>query len=178
MRLFIGCTSKTTIDSAYIEMCSPLIKELASIPDISLVYGAWNEGIMGVLYEEFSKNKRNIIGVTTEFHKNLENDIKLYEEIVVKTTTERFQKIHECSDVLLFLPGGLGTYAEIFSAIEEHRIHNGKKIILYNVNSFYTNMIQELYKLHKMGFIDEVPADYMIIESEWEKIVDIIKEEK
>ena len=90
MKLFIGCTSKSSIDSVYIEKCSPLIKELAGIPDISLVYGPWNEGLMGILYREFSNNKRNIIGVTTEFHKNLDNDIKLCdEEIVVKTTTEK-----------------------------------------------------------------------------------------
>lgn len=177
MNLFIGCSSKNGIDKLYLDNCSHLIKELALIDGIDLVYGNDIGGLMGVAYHEFSSNSKKVIGISTEFHYKLDKN-KAYDEIIVTaSTTNRFEAIHNNSDILLFLPGGLGTLAELFSAIEEHRIKNGKKIILYNYNYFYTPIIEELYKLHEEGFIDEVPSDYMIIESDMKKVVEIIKEE-
>lgn len=178
MNLFIGCSSKEEIDDIYIQDGTRLIKKIALIPDVNLVYGAFNRSLMGVCYDEFRKASKKVVGVMTEFHKRETEYSDLFDkEIVVNTTTERFEKIYENSDMILFLPGGLGTYAEIFSAIEEMRIKNGKRIILFNDNYFYTPMIKELYHLHEIGFIDEVPSDYMIIESDREKIIELIEEE-
>lgn len=132
---------------------------------------------MKVSYDEFAKNQKNIIGVTTDFDKENSQQEKYTKEIVVKNTTQRFEKIFSNSDVLLFLPGGLGTLAELFSSIEERQINNAKKIILYNYNFFFTPIIEELYKLYKEGFIDVPPSSYMIIESDKEKIIEILKEE-
>lgn len=162
----------------YLEDGATLICEIAKIKGVDLVFGAHHKGLMKLSYDEFKKNNKKVVGVITDYHKKIIDSSDFYDkEIVVNTTTERFEKIYENSDVLLFLPGGLGTYAEIFSAIEERRIESGKKIIIYNNNYFYTPMIKELYKLYKDGFIDEVPADYMIIESDSNKIIEIIKEE-
>lgn len=178
MKLFIGCSSKEDINEIYFNDCTKLINEIVKIPDIELVYGACDRGLMGVASNKFLEAGKKVTGVVTSYHKELFGDSGSYDtEIVTKTTTERFEKIYEVSDVLLFLPGGLGTYAEVFSAIEEKRIKNGKKIILYNDNYFYTPIIKELYNLHKEGFIDEVPSDYMVIESDIDKIINLIKEE-
>ena len=132
---------------------------------------------MKVSYDEFAKNQKNIIGVTTDFDKENSQQEKYTKEIVVKNTTQRFEKIFSNSDVLLFLPGGLGTLAELFSSIEERQINNAKKIILYNYNFFFTPIIEELYRLYKEGFIDVPPSSYMIIESDKEKIIEVLKEE-
>lgn len=132
---------------------------------------------MKVSYDEFAKNQKNIIGVTTDFDKENSQQEKYTKEIVVKNTTQRFEEIFSNSDVLLFLPGGLGTLAELFSSIEERQINNAKKIILYNYNFFFTPIIEELYRLYKEGFIDVPPSSYMIIESDKEKIIEILKEE-
>ena len=178
LNLFIGSSSKDNVDFGYLKDGAALIGELAKIEGVDLVFGAHHKGLMKLSYDEFKRNNKKIIGVITNYHKEMVDSSIFYDkEIIVNTTTERFEKIYENSDVLLFLPGGLGTYAEIFSAIEERRIDNGKKIIIYNSNYFYTPMIKELYKLYKEGFIDEVPADYMIIESDSNKIIEIIKKE-
>ena len=177
MKVFIGCSSKENIAQEYLENGKTLIEKISKIKGVDLVFGAFHQGLMGISYEEFKKQGKKVIGVTTEFYKE-ESDVFPYEkEIIVKTTTERFEKIEQESDLFLFLPGGLGTYAEIFSAIEEKTIGNDKKIILYNDNYFYTPLIKQLYHLYQEGFIDMAPKDYMIIESSKEKIVDLIKEE-
>ena len=79
--------------------------------------------------------------------------------------------IYDKSDVILILPGGLGIMADLFSAIT-----NNKKVILYNIDYFFTPIIQYLYKLYNCNFIDVVPSDYMLIENDYKKIVNMIRE--
>ena len=177
INLFIASTSKENISNELHTDVSNLIKKIAKIPNINLVFGAYHNGLMKVSYDEFSKNQKEIIAVTTDFDKKKTKQEKYTKEIVTKNTTQRFEKIFFNSDILLFLPGGIGTLAELFSSIEEHQINNVKKIILYNYNFFFTPIIEELYNLYKEGFIDEPPSSYMIIESNKDKIIEILKEE-
>ena len=177
MNLFIGCTSRENVSEDYINDSSKLLEELSKIDNVDLVFGSYHKGLMKVAYDAFKDNNKKITGVLTEYHKNLaEFEYNYDETIVVDTTTNRFYEIFNRSDVILILPGGLGTLAELFSAIEERRIENYKKIIIYNSNYFYTPIIEALYKMYQDGFTHEVPSNYMVIESDYKKIVEIIKE--
>lgn len=178
MELFIASTAKDNVAKEYIEESKKLIEKIACLPNINLVFGAFDKGLMQISYEEFKKNNKKITGVLTEYHqKNYSLKQTYTKKIVTKTTTDRFKEIYAKSDVLLILPGGLGTLAELFSAIEEKRINNSKKIILFNANYYFTPLIKELYHMYELGFIDQVPADYMEIESEITKIINIIEKE-
>lgn len=75
------------------------------------------------------------------------------------------------ADKVLILPGGLGTYYDLFKAINEN-----KRIYLYNKNFFYTPLIKNLYDLHLNGVVEKVPSDYINIECELDKIIEMIKE--
>ena len=177
MNLFIGCSSKTDIDKKYIDDCYELIKMIAKVPNVDLVYGAYNRGLMGLCYAEFKKNEKKITGVITKYHDDRDGDEVVGDnKKVTLTTTERFDEIYGNSDTILILPGGLGVLAELFSAIEESSIGNNKKIIVYNCNYFYTPIIRELFHLYEEGFISMPPSEYMIIESDKEKIIEMIKE--
>ncbi len=178
MNLFIGGTSRENIEYMYLQNSKILVQKLANIENVDLVYGTWNEGLLKVLYQEFSKYHKKITGILTRYHKKMLGDILLADvEIITETTTERFAQIYDHSDILLFLPGGLGTYAEIFSAIEEHRIERRKKIILYNLNGFYDFLLQEFKRLKENNFINEDISDYIVIENDVDKIIQMIKEE-
>lgn len=178
MNLFIGCTSKENISNEYLEHGKSLIEQIACIPNVNLVFGGFHKGLMGTSYDEFVKNKKEIISIILKSHqKHKEFHYCHQEEMIVDTMIKRFDAVYNCSDVFLFLPGGIDTYAEIFSVIGEEIKRSGKKIILYNDNYFYTPMIQELYQLYQRGFVDMVPSDYMVIESDFEEIVKMIEEE-
>ena len=177
MNLFIASTAKENVNQDLLKEVSNLINEIAKIPKVNLVFGAYHKGLMKVSYDAFSNNKKDIIGVITEYDKKNCKNEKYTKEIVVKTSTERFQKIFSESDLLLLLPGGIGTLSELFSSIEERKNGVKKKIIIYNYKFFFTPILEELYNLYREGFIDEPPAEYMIIESDKEKILSMIKEE-
>ena len=51
-----------------------------------------------------------------------------------------------------------------------------QKTSCQNCNYFYTPIIRELYHLYEEGFINMPPSEYMIIESDKDKIIEMIKE--
>ena len=179
MRLFIGCSSSDSLDSEIVSDCRELVEDIASIPGVDLVYGAYNQGLMGVCYDAFQKQGKKIIGVTPRIYEDDIDSFLLDEFYLTDTTIERFHKIYEESDVFLFLPGGIGTFSEFFNAVEEHRtMKDDKRIILYNGTYFYTPMIKELYHLYQDGFIEQELASCFVIEQDKEAVKKLIKEMK
>ena len=179
MRLFIGCSSSNSLDSEIVSDCKELVEGIASIPDVDLVYGAYNQGLMGICYDAFQRQGKKIIGITPKIYENDIDSQSLDEFYLTDTTIERFNKIYEESDVFLFLPGGIGTFSEFFNAVEEHRtMKDNKQIILYNGTYFYTPVIKELYHLYQDGFIEQELASCFVIEQDKEAVEKLIKEMK
>ena len=59
-------------------------------------------------------------------------------EIITNSVLEKTKIIFKESDLLLFLPGDIETYFEIFSAIESKRCHKfNNPIIIFNSNGFF-----------------------------------------
>ena len=179
MRLFIGCSSSNSLDSEIVLDCKELVEGIASIPDVDLVYGAYNQGLMGICYDAFQRQGKKIIGITPKIYENDIDSQSLDEFYLTDTTIERFNKIYEESDAFLFLPGGIGTFSEFFNAVEEHRtMKDNKQIILYNGTYFYTPVIKELYHLYQDGFIEQELASCFVIEQDKEAVEKLIKEMK
>lgn len=141
---------------------------------VELVIGDYPRGIMAIVYDHFIKNNKKVIAILKEKTNSLSN-----EDVYVEQTSMKNQKIYEMSDLFLFLPGGIETYGMIFTFIEENMNQSKpKKIILYNRDYFFTPMIKELYHLYQEGLIKKAPSEYIIIESENNKIIEMIKEER
>ena len=133
MNLFIGCSS-SKIDDKYSILSKELIDDISKIKDVDLVFGASNSGLMGDVYNSFLNNNKKITGVSVKYY--LPDNNKYSDSYYYDNTMERFNKIYEISDVLLFLPGSIGTITELFNSICQVQIGKCKKIILYNVNYY------------------------------------------
>lgn len=177
MNIFIGCGSEIVDDKFYKNSLS-LITKLANLENVHLVFDACHNGLMGSCYDVFKNHNKKVTGITLKCYKDQLEDLDLNETIIVDTSMDRMREIYQKSDVLLFLPGGIGTYAEIFSAIEESRTKDDKKtIILYNDDFFYTPVIKEMYWLYEKGFVKRSIGEYCRIESKEEEIVRLIEKE-
>ena len=73
MNLFIGCSCEEKIDKNIIKKSKEVIKDIASIDNIDLVYSNCIDGLGGVCYEEFRKNNKNIIGVQVDKYRKLQD---------------------------------------------------------------------------------------------------------
>ena len=71
------------------------------------------------------------------------------------------------SDALIFLPGGIGTIYELFTAIESKRNKEfDKPIIIYNSNNYFDKLLLFLDYLYNQNFTDiSVSGNYHISDS-------------
>ena len=74
------------------------------------------------------------------------------------------------------MPGGTGTMSELFSLLEQIRTdESGKKIIIYNKNNHYKDLINQIKKCIEEKFNDDSIYNYLIISEDKEEIVKNIK---
>ena len=75
------------------------------------------------------------------------------------------------SDVLIALPGGIGTLDEIFSVAAAHTIgYHNKRVIIYNMKGFWDSTIRMLDDLQSQGLIRGSWRNYIQIANSMEQI--------
>ena len=98
--------------------------------------------------------------------------MKCTQEIITKTVSERTEGLIRESDVLIFLPGGIGTIYELFSSIESKRCHEfNKPIIIYNSNNFYDILLKFMNKMYNEKFVKEKDKDNYVIMNTKDEVI-------
>ncbi len=162
MRIFIGCSSKNNIDKKYFKLTSDICTKISKNND--LVFGADTNGMMGVCYKIFKENNRKIIAIVNEHYKQCLENIFCDKKLVTVDTFDRTQKIYNESDLFLILPGGIGSLGELLSILENRRnMDDGKKIIIYNFENYYDELLEMLNKAKDLNFVDTKDLDYIKI---------------
>lgn len=161
MKVFISGSAENNIDNKYIEGAKEYSLFLVE-NDFDLIYGASNTGILRVVYETFKKHDRNIKAVTIERFKDDLKKICADEEIVSANTYKQYKKFYE-ADLMLFMPGGFGTFSELFFMLNAKR-NNEVKCPIYIVNMFgyYNAVIKGLNKMYGEGFCNKRNVFYVI----------------
>ncbi len=136
--LFSNCTSKgvSSIMKAICVFCgssygqSQKYKEAAKAlgtflarSGMTLIYGGGKRGLMGEVAEAALRHQGRVVGVIPQFLKDREvaHD-GLGELLVVDTMHTRKAKMYESADGFIALPGGYGTYEELFEVLSWSRV--------------------------------------------------------
>lgn len=134
-----------------------LLGKILAENKIELVYGGSSIGLMGEISNEVLKNNGKVIGVMPKglfsgemVHKNL---TKLIE---VENMHERKQTMAELSDGFIALPGGLGTFEELFEVLSWAQLGIHKKPIgLLNISNFFDPLLYMIKNTCTEGFMNE-----------------------
>ena len=151
MKVFIGCSSYDGLNEIYYKEAKKVADTLVN-KDYSLVFGGCAHGIMGTVYNEFKSCNKDIYAIQIEHYKDELNNLDCFKE-VKRTALEQMERFMELSDLIMFLPGGYGTYDEIFYMISEYvneSHHN--KIILMNINNYFDGVKIILEKIKEDKF--------------------------
>jgi uncharacterized protein (TIGR00730 family) len=151
MKIFIGCSSYDDLNDIYYKEAKNISNVLVN-KDFSLVFGGCAHGIMGTVYDVFKTNNKEIFAIQTEHYKEELNNIDCNKE-VKSSTLEQLERFMELSDIIMFLPGGYGTYNEIFYMISEYvnETHHNK-IIVMNINHYFDELKLILNKIKEEKF--------------------------
>ena len=173
LKLFIGCSSRDEVPLGYYDYCKNFLDELFAY-EHDLVFGACGKGLMGLSYNVAINNCSDVIGIYPEFYKSEADGLQCL-GIPVKTVSERTDKVIEQSDALIFLPGGIGTLYELFTAIESKRAceHN-KPIIIYNCCGFYDNVLMQLGKMKEEKFMSSEDERCYCVCSSMEQVIEYL----
>lgn len=134
----------------------------------TLINGGSNQGLMEVFSKAVKRTGGHCIGVIpANFSERGWHSSQTDEKIIVKDLSERKEVIKKRSDILIAFPGGIGTMDEFFDAWSSFSLgfHN-KKIILVNIEDFFTPLIQQLTVFRQEKFLhDFLPNPLIIVRS-------------
>ena len=105
------------VDAAYFVLGEALGREIARRGH-TLMFGGGNSGMMGAVARGAASGNGRIIGVAPAFFDTPGVLSKLCTELVLtETMAERKSKMENESDAFIALPGGIGTFEEVFEVI-------------------------------------------------------------
>ena len=126
-----------------------------------LVWGGSDTGVMKVMADGVQAGGGRIYGISVELLKEfVRRDAD--EMVIAKDLGERKAKLLSRSDVIVVLPGGLGTLDELTEILElrKHGAHK-KPVIVMNTDGFYDGLITQLERMSNEGFIRDAVTDYV-----------------
>ena len=171
----------------------------------SIVFGGCNMGLMGCVAEAYYQGfksascvhegsngsivqdgsrgsnaaKGNLIGVVPRI---VERGGRMSERLTVHipcdNLSDRKDLLLAHSDVVVALPGGIGTLDEVFTVAAAHTIgYHQKRIILYNIGGFWNTLIALLDNLQQRGMIRGHWKDYISVANSFEELTAMITQE-
>ena len=140
MRICIFGAASAHIDQKYIKAVEELGENLAKRGH-SLVFGCGATGLMGAAARGFKRGGGHIKGVVPSFFKE-EGIEALYEEcdetVYTATMAERKTIMEDSADAFIIVPGGVGTFEEMFQVITLKQLNRmDKAIVIYDVEGYY-----------------------------------------
>ena len=140
--LAVYCASSSGVNPAYQAAAAELGRALAT-RNIGLIYGGANVGLMKIVADSTIAAGGRVTGVIPEILVDLEVTHSGISELhVVDTMHTRKALMAEKADAFLALPGGYGTFEELFEVLawQTLRLHT-KPIMLFNVDGFYDGLL-------------------------------------
>lgn len=171
----VFCGSQSGHDSAYAEAARAFGRLLAT-RGIRVVYGAGNVGLMGVLADAALAAGGQVIGVIPQrlVDRELAHQ-RLTELRIVTSMHERKALMAELSDAFVALPGGLGTYEELFEVLtwSQLGIYN-KPCGCLNVRGYFTPLAALLDHAVNEGFLRPEHRNNLSMASNAEELLDLL----
>ena len=120
-----------------------------------LVYGGGSSGLMGMVAQATAKAGGRVVGVIPQTLVDKEYANHACDELhIVQTMHERKALMAERSGAFLALPGGIGTFEELFEVWTWRQLgYHDKPIGLLNVAGYYDGLLAFLHTSVGSGFM-------------------------
>ena len=141
-----------------------------------LVYGGGRAGLMGVVADAALAGGAEVIGVipTSLMQREL-GHTGVTELHVVETMHQRKQKMAELSDAFVALPGGIGTFEELFEVWTWRQLgYHDKPIGLLNLDGYYDLLLSFIGHSAQCGFMDSRQQVLLRVHKEVSPLLDAL----
>jgi uncharacterized protein (TIGR00730 family) len=173
--VFAGSNLGSNIE--YTLHAQELGKEMAE-NGFELVYGGSKIGLMGEVANKVLEYGGKVTGVMpTGLFRGEMVHTGLTELIEVKDMHERKATMSDLADAYIALPGGYGTFEELFEVISWAQLGIHKKPIgIFNIASYYTPLIDMIDHAVRGGFVQEAHKQLFVSASDSQTLLKKLKE--
>lgn len=150
----VFCASGKGTDPCYAEAALEAGAHLAK-EGLTVVYGGSKIGLMGAVADGALEAGGKVIGVLPRFMSVKEiAHSGLTSLIMTDSMQERKLKMHELSDAVIALPGGFGTFEELFEMLTWGQLGLHRKPMgLLNVKGYYDHLERMLDHMTAEGLL-------------------------
>ena len=172
----IFCAASENIAPGYFEAATEVGAMLGRLGK-TMVYGGARFGLMEATAKAAKAAGARIVGVVPDILVERDRVSHLLDEQVgCRNLSERKDMMLERSDVLVALPGGVGTLDEIFHVLAAATIgYHTKRVVLYNVNGFWNALLAVVDEMSQAGFVRGEMEKYLVVADSIAQLEDLIK---
>jgi hypothetical protein len=119
-----------------------------------------------------------VIGVLPDFMKKRELAHRgLTDLIIVKSMQERKLRMHELSDAVIALPGGFGTFEELFEMLTWGQLGlHQKPIGALNTLGYYHHLCQMIDHMKAQGLLKPAYAEMLLVADEIPELFEMLED--
>ncbi|MEA1976980.1 MAG: TIGR00730 family Rossman fold protein [Chloroflexota bacterium] len=163
----VYCGSSDKINAEYLQAAGDMGAALVE-RGLRLVYGGGGTGMMGALADAVLENGGEVIGIIPTMFETPELlHTGLTELIVVDDINTRKTHMAEMSDAFVALPGGFGTFDELFEILTWSQIGLHRNPIgILNTLEYFSPLLAIIEHARQEGFIYNEHIELLITESE------------
>jgi uncharacterized protein (TIGR00730 family) len=168
----VFCGSSDSVHADYLAGARTMGRLLAQ-RGIRVIYGGGKTGLMGAVADGALEAGGEVIGVIIpSMHTAPLAHAALTSMEVTPSMHARKARMHELSDGFIALPGGFGTFDELFEAITWAQTGAHEKPIgLLNLRNYYAPLLAAIDHAVKEGFVFREHRESLFCESAPEKLL-------
>jgi len=175
-KIGVFCSSSNNMAPLYYEQVEALGKWMGQNGK-TLVYGGARKGLMETIAKAVKENGGRVFGVVPR---------KLFQNCMVSDyidvtfhcdgLSDRKQWLIGESDIMVALPGSIGTLDEAFSAMAENTFGlHGKKVVFWNINGFWDDFFAMIEGLKAKGVMTKPFGEVMLKANSLGELVEILE---
>lgn len=172
-RVCVFCGSRPGRQAIYQQAAAELGAELAR-RGVGLVYGGGSVGLMGVVADAVLEGGGEAIGVIPRLLYDREVGHEGLTELrITETMHERKHLMYELGSAVVALPGGIGTFDELFEAVTWNQLEiHAKPIGLLDAGDYFGPLVSMLDRSVREGFLSRQIRDSLAVDTKASSLLD------
>ncbi|KPH01566.1 LOG family protein [Pseudomonas sp. RIT-PI-q] len=162
---------------AYVEGAKALGREIAK-RGLRLVYGGTDKGLMGVMADTVLAEGGEVVGIITRLLFDLGHlHPGLTRHEVTQDMRSRKTRMSDCADAFIALPGGLGTFEELFEVATLTQLgEHHKAVACLNIGEFFNPVRSLLNHAVTEGFMKTEHSEMLIFNTDPCALIDALEQ--
>jgi len=178
MNIGIFCSANADIDPDFFRLTREFGAWMA-LHRHQLVFGGCNLGLMECIAEAVKQGGGTTVGVVPSIVERGGRASRYVDvKVLCDNLSDRKDLIISRSDVIIALPGGVGTLDEVFTVLAAASIgYNNKSVILYDMKGFWRPLLTMIDEMKAAGVLRSGFEQHLLVAENLDDIAHLIGEQ-